>query len=112
MLVQQFHHYLRKSASLKERKLNGKETVISRLWSLQDNSSMDQTGLEFYFNAEGVINNTLVEKNIGFSPTAGGKNKRKCTVQLTLFVEGVPRVKPFFVILKETVQRITVKEKK
>lgn len=112
MLVKQFHHYLRKSSSLKERKLNGKETVISRPWSLQDNSSMDQTGVEFCFNAEGLINNTSVEKNIGFSPTGGGKNKRKCTVQLTLFVDGVPRVKPFFVILKETGQKIAVKEKK
>ena len=37
-------------------------------------------------------------------------NKRQCTVQITLFADGIPRVKPM-VIFRGTGKRITLAER-
>ena len=39
--VQQFHCYLRKSASLKEQELNGKQTGVLGPWGFGDIANMD-----------------------------------------------------------------------
>lgn len=68
VLVQQFHHYLRRSASLKE-----KETGF-----------LGPRGLE-----------TSGEKTIWCRITRRGQHKWQCTVQLTLFADGMQRVRAF-----------------
>ena len=40
-MVQQFYLYLRKSASLKEQDLNGKQTGVLGSWGLEDIANMD-----------------------------------------------------------------------
>ena len=41
IMVQQFYLYLRKSASLKEQDLNGKQTGVLGSWGLEDIANMD-----------------------------------------------------------------------
>ena len=45
------------------------------------------------------------------SPTGEGHDKRQCTVQLTIFADGEPRIKPLL-IFKGTGQRIPDREKR
>ena len=57
---------------------------------------MDQTPLPFTFNGgEGYdVTGAITVWHRG---AASGLDKRQCTVQLTVFTDGVPRVKPLLI---------------
>ena len=55
---------------------------------------MDQTPLEFCFNTKGATYETKGEKTVWTRTTGSGHEKRQCTVQLTVFADGEPRIKP------------------
>ena len=70
---------------------------------------MDQTPLEFCFNTKGATYSTTGEKTVWARSTGSGHDKMQCTVQLTVFADGEPRMKPLL-IFKGTGQRIPEKE--
>ena len=97
-------------SSAKEKELQGKQTGLLGPWKLSDIANMDQTPLEFCFNTKGATYATTGEKTVWCRTTGSGHDKRQCTVQLTVFAGGVPRVKPLL-IFKGTGLRIPDKEK-
>ena len=107
--IQQFHRYNRQTATNKQRDLLGIETGGVGPWDLNEIANMDQTPLEFCFNTKGASYSTTGKKNIWARSTGSGHDKRQCTIQLTVFVDGEPRVKPLL-ILKGIDQRISEKE--
>ena len=66
---------------------------------------MDQAQLEFWFNTKGATYTDTGDKTMWCRTTGSGQHKRQCTVQLTIFADGVARIKPL-VIFKGTAQRI------
>ena len=77
---------------------------------LSDIANVDQTPLEFCFNTTGATYASAGEKSVLCRTTGNDHDKRQCTVQLTVFVDGVSRVKPLL-IFKCTGLRIPDKEK-
>lgn len=63
-------------------------------WNLSIIANMDQTPLEFCFNTKGATYETKGEETIWTRSTGSGHEKRQCTVQLTIFADGEPQVKP------------------
>ena len=74
---------------------------------------MDQTPLQICFNTKGATIAETGEKTIWTRTTGEDHEKRQCTVQLTLFADGEPRLKSLL-IFKGTLtgQRILEKETK
>ena len=72
---------------------------------------MDQTPLKFCFNPKGSTYNNTGEKTVWCRTSGSGHEKRQCTVQLTIFADGVSHVKPL-IIFKGTGQRIALNERK
>ena len=72
---------------------------------------MDQTPLQFCFNTKGATYAEKGEKSVWTRTTGEGHDKRQCTVQLTIFADGEPRIKPLL-IFKGTGQRIPDREKR
>ena len=107
--IQQFHRYIRQTATNKQRDLLGNQTGAVGPWDLNQIANMDQTPLEFCFNTKGATYSMTGEKTVWARTTGSGHDKRQCTVQLTVFADGEPRVKPLL-IFKGTGQRIPVKE--
>ena len=66
-------------------------------WELSDIANMDQTLLEFCFNTKGATYATTGDKTIWTRTTGSGHDKRQCTVQLTVFSDGEPRLKPLLI---------------
>lgn len=57
---------------------------------------MDQTPLPFTFTDGETYANTG-ERSVWVRGGQSGLNKRQCTVQLTVFADGEPRVKPLLI---------------
>ena len=57
---------------------------------------MDQTPLPFAFS-EGNTYADRGEQTLWVRGAASGLDKRRCTVQLTIFADGIPRVKPLLI---------------
>ena len=72
---------------------------------------MNQTPLEFCFNTKGATYETKGEKTVWTRTTGSGHEKRQCTVQLTVFADGEPQIKPLM-IFKGAGKRIPDKELK
>ena len=72
-------------------------------------ANVDQTPLPFTFT-NGSTYETKGAKTVWVQGGSSGLDKRQCTVQLTLFANGVPRVKPL-VIFRGTGKRITLRER-
>ena len=72
---------------------------------------MDQTPLEFCFNTKDVTYSSKGGKTVWCRTTGSGQDKRQCTAQLTIFADGIARVKPLL-IFKGTGMRIADKESK
>ena len=72
---------------------------------------MDQTHLPLTFS-DGLTYTDKGETSVWVRGGGGGgfRYERHCTVQLTLFADGVPRVKTML-IFKGTVKRITLSER-
>ena len=95
VIVQLFHRYLRRTASPEVEKLKDKQTGLLGLWELSDIANMDETPLEFCFNTKGATYADTGEKTVWCRTTGSGQDKRQCTVQLTIFADGVPLCKVF-----------------
>ena len=67
-------------------------------------ANVDQTPLPFSFTG-GPTCNDVGSKSVWVRAASSGLDKRQCTVQLTLFADGVSRVKPL-VIFEGKVKRI------
>ena len=71
-------------------------------------ANVDQTPLPFTFT-NGPTYEDKSAKTVLVQGGSSGLDKHQYTVQLTLFVDGVPRVKPF-VIFRGTGKRISFRE--
>ena len=109
--IQQFHRYIRRMAIKTKQDLAGKQDGAIGPSNLSDIANMDQTPLEFCFNTNGATYETKGEKTVWTRTTGSGHEKRQCTVQLTVFADGEPRIKPLL-IFKGTGRRIPDKELK
>ena len=72
---------------------------------------MDQTPLHFCLKTMGATYAEKGGKSIWTQTTDEGHDKRQCTVQLTIFADGEPRIKPLL-IFNCTGQRIPDREKR
>ena len=72
-------------------------------------ANMDQTLLPFCFSDGGTYNEKG-EKTVWVRGGASGMEKRQCTVKLTFFADGEPRVKPLLIFRGKGV-RIPLREK-
>ena len=78
-------------------------------FQLHQVANVDQTPLPFCFT-DGATYADTGDKTVWVRGGASGLDKRQCTVQITLFADGQPRIKPP-VIFKGTGKRITFHEK-
>ena len=72
-------------------------------------ANVDQTPLPFTFT-NGSTYESKGASTVWVQGGNSGLDKRQCTVQLTIFADGIPRVKPL-VIFRGTGKRITFQEK-
>ena len=107
--IQQFYRYIRQTATNKQRDFLGIQTGAAGPWDLNQIANIDQTSLESCFNTKGATYSTTGEKTVWARSTGSGHDKMQCTVQLTVFADGEPGLKPLL-IFKGTGQRIPEKE--
>ena len=88
--VQHFHRRIRSAAS--------KGTQVGPLgkWSEHQIANMDQTPLPFTF-ADGETYADKGDRSVWVRGGASGWDKRQATVQLTVFADGVARVRPLLI---------------
>lgn len=79
-------------------------------FKLCDIANMDQTPLPFVLD-DGTTYDVKGSKEIWFTSGQSGLDKRQCIVQLTIFGDGIPRVRPT-VIFRGKGKRIRPDEKK
>ena len=96
--------------SVKATEMEGVREDIVGPWELRDIANMDQTPLQFSFNTKGATYAERGEKSVSTQTTGEGHDKRQCTVQLTIFAYGEPRIKPLL-IFEGTGQRIPYRAK-
>ena len=87
-----------------------RRTASLEVENLSDIANIDQPPLEFCFNTKGATYADTGEKTVWCITTGSGQDKRQCTLKLTIFADGVPRVKPLIIFIKGTEQRIAAKE--
>ena len=104
-LVRHFHTTIRSTTKPAE----GAESFDVGRFKLHQVANMNQTPLPFMF-ASGETYSRTGEKTVWVRGGASGLDKRQCTVQLTVFADGEPRVKPLL-IFKGTGARITLRER-
>ena len=78
-------------------------------FELSDIANMDQTPLPFVLD-DGKTYNDKGEKEIWCATAPSGLDKRQCTVQLTIFADGKPRVRPT-IIFRGQGKRVSKTEK-
>ena len=101
--IQQFHRQIREVAS------EGNQLNLLGQFQLCQVANMDQTPLPFCFT-DGSTYADTGEPTIWVRGGQSGLDKRQCTIQLTLFADGEPRVKPLL-IFRGKGKRITFNEK-
>ena len=69
---------------------------LSGTYQTKDIANMDQTPLPFILD-DGLTYDELGAKSVWCASGPSGKDKRMCTVQITIFADGVPRVKPLLI---------------
>ena len=87
----------------------GNQLFLLGQFQLSKVANMDQTPLPFCFT-DGETYADTGDKTIWVRSGKSGLDKRQCTVQLTLFADGEPRVKPLL-IFRGKGKRITFHEK-
>lgn len=102
-LIQEFHKLIRK-VQLPE---SGDGAQEERFLSHQI-ANVDQTPLPFSFT-QGPTYETTNASSVWVRGAASGLDKCQCTVQVTIFADGVPRVKPLL-LFKEQGKRISLRE--
>ena len=88
--VQCFHRNIRRKAS------EGEQIGPLGQWTPRQVANMDQTPLPFSF-CDGETYADTGEQSVWVRGGGSGLEKRQCTVQLTLFADGEPRVKPLII---------------
>ena len=68
-------------------------------------ANVDQTPLPFSFT-DGPTYDDVGVKSVWVRAASSGLDKRQCTVQLTLFADGVSRVKPITILFADGVSRV------
>lgn len=101
--IQQFHKNIRRFAH------EPRPTRQVGRFNLEQIANVDQTPLPFTFASGGTYADTG-DKTVWVRGGASSLDKRQCTAQITLFADGVPRVKPLL-IFKGKGKRITLREK-
>ena len=101
--IQGFHRNIRDVAS------KGDQTGAVGKFELQQIANVDQTPLPFSF-ASGKTYADTGDKTVWVKGGASGLEKRQCTVQITLFADGITRVKPM-IIFRGKGKRISFREK-
>ena len=81
------------------------ENKLQTLGSLDSSTSQMLTRLLFHFDGE--MYSDTGGKRVRVRGASSGLEKRQCTVQVTLFADGVPQVKPM-VIFHEKGKRISL----
>ena len=71
-------------------------------------ANVDQTPLAFSF-CQGPTYETTNSSTVWVRGAKSGLDKRQCTIQLTIFADGLPRVKPY-IIFRGKGKRISFKE--
>ena len=109
--IQKFHVYFRNlgKVSLTLYRLPTIGTPILGVFRLSDIANVDQTPCSFEF-LDRKTYNIQGKKNIWVKSTSSGLDKRQMTIQLTIFADGIPRVKPI-VVFRGKDLRITPTEK-
>ena len=113
--IQKFHLSLRKIGleSLTFHQIpsdiGSSELPVLGVFRLCDIANIDQTSCAFEF-LEGKTYHIQGEKTIWVKSTGSGLDKRQMTVQLTIFADGIGRVKPLIVFRGKGL-RITATEK-
>lgn len=88
--IQCFHRNIRRTATESE------QVGPLGQWTLQQIANMDQTPLPFTFCGGETYADTG-DRSVWVRGGASGLDKRQCTVQLTIFADGVARVKPLLI---------------
>ena len=88
--IQGFHRSIRRIAR------DGEKIGPLGQWESRNIANMDQTPLPFTFTDGETYANTG-ERSVWVRGGQSGLNKRQCTVQLTVFADGEPRVKPLLI---------------
>ena len=101
--VKQFHRIIRAIAH------EERPTRPVGRFTLQQIANVDQTPLPFSFTSGGTYADTG-DKTVWVRSGISGLDKRQCTVQITLFADGEPRVKPLL-IFRGKGKRIALREK-
>ena len=70
---------------------------------------MDQTPLQFCFS-DGPTYADKGDKTVWVCSVSSGLEKRQCTVQLTIFADGEPKIKPLLIFRGKGL-RISLREK-
>ena len=96
--IRMFHHSICKVTKSTEDGATTNEAVGKFL--LCQIANVDKNPLSFCFT-EGATYADKGEKTVWVRGDASGLEKRQCTVQVTIFTDGQPRVKPL-IIFKET----------
>ena len=104
--IRNFHLSIRRVAACKG---NSSVGELGK-FSLSTIANVDQTPLPFTFN-KGQGYDKKGSKTIWHQGAQSGLEKRQCTVQLTIYADGVPRVKPLLIFRGKGL-RITNAEKK
>ena len=81
----------------------------SGVFSAADLANMDQTPLPFVLD-DGKTYNETGAKEVWCASAASGLEKRQCTVQLTVFADGISRVSPL-IVFRGQGKRLAKKEK-
>jgi len=101
--IRRFHHFIRRNAK------RGEIIAPTGKWDLSSIANMDQTPIPFDFN-NGKTYDAAGAKTVWVRNTKSGLDKRQATAQLTIYADGVKRVKPL-VIFRGKGTRISTKEK-
>lgn len=102
--IRSFHLFIREQAV--------KGICIGPLgkWKTSGIANMDQTPIEFDMCAKGATYESRGAKSVWVKSSGSGLDKRQATVQLTIFADGIKRVKPLIVFRGKGL-RISQKEK-
>ena len=102
-LIQSFHRKICQEAAV------GPQIGKLGQFGSDNVANVDQTPMPFMFT-NGPTYEERGAKTVWVQGWPSGLDKRQCTVQFTLFADGVPRVKPL-VIFRGTGKRISLRER-
>ena len=89
-VIQKFHSDIRRTAN------EGQKMGPLGQWTAHNIANMDQTPLPFSFS-DGETYADTGQRSVWVQGGPSGLEKRQCAVQLTIFADGTPRVKPLLI---------------